>query len=125
VFGAGLAATLSTWVSCAILLVSMFQRGVVSSADLATLPRKHEVVPYLKKGAVLAFRMVVTFGACVCLCCLVRAQRRVARAVHSPCMTVTHTPRCLLHPALHDLRRHGHVCVSHLRACWGCVAGGI
>lgn len=61
-FGAGLAATLSTWVSCAILIGLMFQRRVVLVADLAAPPQRAEVVPYLWKGAVLAFRMIVTFG---------------------------------------------------------------
>jgi hypothetical protein len=62
VYGAGLAATLSTWVSCITLIVLMLRRKVLDPADLASPPTKAEVVPYLWKGAVLAFRMVVTFG---------------------------------------------------------------
>jgi hypothetical protein len=62
VYGAGLAATLSTWVSCITLIGLMLRRKVLNPADLASPPTKAEVVPYLWKGAVLAFRMVVTFG---------------------------------------------------------------
>lgn len=62
VYGAGLAATLSTWVSCITLIGLMVQRKVLDPADLQKPPTKAEVVPYVWKGAVLAFRMVVTFG---------------------------------------------------------------
>lgn len=62
VYGAGLAATLSTWVSCITLIGLMLKRKVLDPADLAVPPKKTEVVPYLWKGAVLAFRMIVTFG---------------------------------------------------------------
>jgi len=64
VYGAGLAATLSTWVSCIILIGLMLKRQVLHPADLAKPPTVDEVVPYLWKGAVLAFRMTVTFGEC-------------------------------------------------------------
>lgn len=62
VYGAGLAATLSTWVSCVVLIGLMLKRGVLHPTDLAKPPTKEEVVPYLWKGAVLAFRMIVTMG---------------------------------------------------------------
>lgn len=62
VYGAGLAATLSTWVSCITLIGLMLRRKVLNPADLASPPTQAEVVPYLWKGAVLAFRMIVTFG---------------------------------------------------------------
>jgi hypothetical protein len=62
VYGAGLAATLSTWVSCITLIGLMLRRKVLDPADLASPPTRAEVVPYLWKGAVLAFRMIVTFG---------------------------------------------------------------
>ncbi|KAF8061355.1 DTX44 [Scenedesmus sp. PABB004] len=62
VWGAGLAATISQWVSCAMLLGLMLRRGLLHPGDLAQPPRWGEVAPYLWKGAVLAFRMVVTFG---------------------------------------------------------------
>lgn len=61
-YGAGLAATLSTWVSCITLIGLMLRRKVLDPADLASPPTRAEVVPYLWKGAVLAFRMIVTFG---------------------------------------------------------------
>jgi Na+-driven multidrug efflux pump len=62
VAGAALAATISQWVSCVMLLSLMFKRQLLHAADLLQPPRWHEVVPYLWKGAVLALRMVVTFG---------------------------------------------------------------
>jgi Na+-driven multidrug efflux pump len=62
VAGAALAATISQWVSCIMLLSLMFKRQLLHAADLLQPPRWHEVVPYLWKGAVLALRMVVTFG---------------------------------------------------------------
>jgi Na+-driven multidrug efflux pump len=76
VYGAGLAATLSTWVSCITLVGLMLKRKVLDPADLAVPPTGAEIVPYLWKGAVLAFRMVVTFGeqqgtVCACCCCFV------------------------------------------------------
>lgn len=40
----------------------MLRRKVLDPADLASPPTLAEVVPYLWKGAVLAFRMIVTFG---------------------------------------------------------------
>jgi Na+-driven multidrug efflux pump len=62
VAGAALAATISQWVSCVMLLSLMFKRQLLHAADLLQPPRWHEVVPYLWKGAVLALRMVITFG---------------------------------------------------------------
>uniref|UniRef100_A0A383W375 Protein DETOXIFICATION n=1 Tax=Tetradesmus obliquus TaxID=3088 RepID=A0A383W375_TETOB len=62
VAGAALAATISQWVSCVMLLSLMFKRQLLHAADLLQPPRWHEVSPYLWKGAVLALRMVVTFG---------------------------------------------------------------
>lgn len=59
-----MAATLSTWVSCSILIGLMLKRQVLHPSDLAKPPTVDEVVPYLWKGAVLAFRMIVTFGEC-------------------------------------------------------------
>jgi hypothetical protein len=49
----------------------MLRRKVLDPADMAQPPTKAEVVPYLWKGAVLAFRMVVTFGK-QAMCVVVR-----------------------------------------------------
>lgn len=79
VWGAGLAATISQWVSCTILVTLMFHRKLLSTADLVLPPQWQEVVPYLWKGAVLAFRMLVTFGEllqCGCGCGISRPQDR-------------------------------------------------
>lgn len=46
----------------------MLKRKVLDPADLAVPPTQAEIVPYLWKGAVLAFRMVVTFGEQGCCC---------------------------------------------------------
>ena len=64
VWGAALAATISQWVSCVLLVSLMFERRLLGLRDLMLPPQWHEVVPYLWKGAVLAFRMIITFGEC-------------------------------------------------------------
>eukprot|EP00882_Tetradesmus_deserticola_P004741 GHRQ01004996.1.p1 GENE.GHRQ01004996.1~~GHRQ01004996.1.p1 ORF type:complete len:364 (+),score=144.71 GHRQ01004996.1:1474-2565(+) len=75
VAGAALAATISQWVSCVMLLSLMFRRQLLRAADLLQPPRWHEVVPYLWKGAVLALRMVVTFGEHSCYICYMTTQQ--------------------------------------------------
>eukprot|EP00879_Flechtneria_rotunda_P008430 GHRR01008831.1.p1 GENE.GHRR01008831.1~~GHRR01008831.1.p1 ORF type:complete len:403 (+),score=118.67 GHRR01008831.1:1447-2655(+) len=62
VWGAGMAATLSLWLSTCVLIGLMFKHKLLHLSDVLQPPKLHEVVPYLWKGLVLALRMVVTYG---------------------------------------------------------------
>lgn len=70
--GAALAASLASWVSAVMLVGLLFKKKLLKLSDAVRQPKWEEVHPYLYNGAVLAFRMIITFGE----------GRRVQQIVH-------------------------------------------
>lgn len=62
VFGAGLASTLSQWVSGVLLVALLFKKQLLRLPDLLQPPTKDELMPYAQKGVVLTLRMIITYG---------------------------------------------------------------